>query len=99
MRHPQLQEADGQLSCFDVVLAHPPFSLNDWGIAQAAEDPFQRYAAGLPPKTKADYAFLSHICATLAPDTGRAVVLAPMAYCFGGKRKKIIRQAWLERTG
>ena len=45
---------------FDVVVANPPFSLDKWGVENAASDPYQRFHRGIPPKTKGDYAFISH---------------------------------------
>ena len=42
------------------VVANPPFSLEKWGIEEAAADPFHRYHRGLPPKSKGDYAFITH---------------------------------------
>ena len=46
---------------FDVVVANPPFSLDKWGADEAPIDRFNRFHRGIPPKSKGDWAFISHM--------------------------------------
>ncbi|MBE2198479.1 MAG: SAM-dependent DNA methyltransferase, partial [Anaerolinea sp.] len=63
LRHPLLLEGS-DLMRFDVVVANPPFSLDKWGADGAANDSYNRFHRGLPPKSKGDYAFVSHMIET-----------------------------------
>jgi len=46
---------------FDVVVANPPFSLQKWGAENAENDRFGRFWRGVPPKSKGDWAFITHM--------------------------------------
>src|SRR5690606_6221613 len=50
LRNPRLLENDSLMK-FDIVVANPPFSLEKWGVEDAASDPYQRFHRGIPPKT------------------------------------------------
>ena len=52
---------DDRLRTFDVVVANPPFSLKKWGSENAAADPWGRFWRGVPPPSKGDYAFITHM--------------------------------------
>ena len=93
---PKLLTDEGRLMTFDVVVANPPFSLKKWGHEAAAHDPFDRFHRGLPPKSRGDYAFVSHIAETLAPETGRAAIVVPHGVLFRGGAEGRIRRALLE---
>jgi len=80
---------------FEVVVANPPFSLDKWGHEEASNDPYNRFHRGLPPKTKGDYAFISHMVETITEDNGRVGVVVPHGVLFrasseGKIRKKLI---------
>ena len=60
LRNPRLIAGD-KLMQFDIVVANPPFSLDQWGAEEAEADPFRRYRRGVPPKGKADWAFITHM--------------------------------------
>lgn len=77
---------------FDIVTANPPFSLDKWGYEQAENDKFDRFRRGLPPKTKGDYAFISHMIETLKPVTGRMGVVVPHGVLFRGSSEGKIRE-------
>ncbi len=79
---------------FDVVVANPPFSLDKWGAETAAADkPYRRFWRGVPPKSKADYAFITHMIETSVEGTGKVGVIAPHGVLFrGGAEGKIRRQ-------
>lgn len=89
---------DGALMQFDVVVANPPFSLKDWGYKRAAEDKdyFDRYHRGLPPKTRGDFGFISHMIASAAEDGGRVGVVVALGVLFRGGAEGRIRQALVE---
>jgi len=48
-----------QLRRYDYVVANPPFSVKTWSVGLTPEnDPWQRFAWGVPPAKQGDYAFL-----------------------------------------
>jgi hypothetical protein len=60
----------------DVVLCHPPFGVQDWGLDELAED--SRWQYGTPPRPEGELAWVQHSLAHLR-EGGRAVVLMPPA--------------------
>jgi len=92
IRHPQLLEGDALMK-FDVVVANPPFSLDKWGQEMAASDPYDRFHRGVPPKSKGDWAFISHMLATAAEGRGRVGVVVPHGVLFRGGQEGRIRRA------
>jgi type I restriction enzyme M protein len=92
IRHPQLLEGNALMK-FDVVVANPPFSLDKWGQEMAASDPFERFTRGTPPKSKGDWAFISHMIATAVEGTGRVGVVVPHGVLFRGGQEGKIREA------
>lgn len=92
IRNPKLLNKNGDLMLFDIVTANPPFSLDKWGYEQAENDKFDRFRRGLPPKTKGDYAFISHMIETLKPVTGRMGVVVPHGVLFRGSSEGKIRE-------
>ncbi|MGH1541669.1 MAG: type I restriction-modification system subunit M [Arenicella sp.] len=101
IRNPRLLDKKGKLMHFDIVVANPPFSLAKWGLEVAEDDPFTRFNRGVPPKTKGDYAFITHMIETLNPKTGRMAVVAPHGVLFRGAaegkiRTKLIQQNLLD---
>ncbi len=97
LRHPRLVEGD-QLMKFDIVVANPPFSLEKWGIEEAGADPFHRYHRGLPPKSKGDYGFITHMIETAREGTGRVGVIAPHGVLFRGAAEGRIRQKLIQEN-
>lgn len=97
---------NGRLMLFDTVVANPPFSLDKWGIVDekdkekdpthasaydASADPFNRFHRGLPPKSKGDWAFISHMIESLNT-TGKAGVVVPHGVLFRGASEGKIRK-------
>jgi len=80
---------------FDIVTANPPFSLDKWGHDAVAHDPHNRFHRGIPPKTKSDYAFISHMIETLKPG-GRMGVVVPHGVLFRASSEGEIRQKLIE---
>ncbi|MFA7334386.1 MAG: type I restriction-modification system subunit M [Kiritimatiellia bacterium] len=97
LRNPRLVEHD-QLMKFDIVVANPPFSLEKWGVEEAAADPFHRYHRGLPPKSKGDYAFITHMIEAAREGTGRVGVVVPHGVLFRGGAEGKIRQKFIEEN-
>ncbi len=101
IRNPKLLDQNGDLMLFDIVTANPPFSLDKWGHDTAENDKFDRFRRGVPPKTKGDYAFISHMIETLKPTTGRMGVVVPHGVLFrssseGKIREKLINENLLD---
>jgi type I restriction enzyme M protein len=97
LRNPRLIEGD-HLMKFDIVVANPPFSLDKWGYDEAAADPYSRYHRGLPPKSKGDWAFISHMVETAREGTGRIGVVVPHGVLFRGAAEGRIRQKMIEEN-
>ena len=97
LRNPRLLEND-QLMRFDVVVANPPFSLDKWGHDEAAADTHRRYHRGLPPKSKGDWAFISHMVETAREGTGKIGVVVPHGVLFRGQAEGKIRQRMIEEN-
>lgn len=99
IRNPKLtKEDDTQLMHFDVVVANPPFSLEKWGMEVAENDKFSRFRRGLPPKTKGDYAFVTHMIETMKPKTGRMGVVVPHGVLFRSSSEGKIRTKLIEEN-
>lgn len=97
LNSPALVELD-KLMKFNVVVANPPFSLEKWGAENAEKDTYNRYWRGVPPKTKGDYAFITHMIEIALPREGRVVVIAPHGVLFRGSSEGRIRQKLIEEN-
>ncbi len=99
IRNPLLKDASGTgLLHFDIVTANPPFSLDKWGHEDAGNDHYGRFRRGIPPRTKGDYAFISHMIETLKPESGRMGVVVPHGVLFRGSSEGKIRQQLIEEN-
>jgi type I restriction enzyme M protein len=94
---PKLIEKDALMK-FDVVVANPPFSLDKWGAENAETDKFHRFHRGVPPKSKGDYAFISHMIESAKEEGGRVGVIAPHGVLFRGGGEGRIRKALIEEN-
>jgi type I restriction enzyme M protein len=97
LNNPRLLEGD-QLRRFDIVVANPPFSLDKWGADNALADQFRRFHRGVPPKSKGDYAFITHMIETTYEDTGRVGVIVPHGVLFRGSSEGKIREALIKEN-
>jgi len=97
LTNPTLLEHD-QLKRFDVVVANPPFSLDKWGADEAQEDKYHRFWRGVPPKSKGDYAFITHMIETAKRMTGRVAVIVPHGVLFRGGAEARIREALIKEN-
>jgi type I restriction enzyme M protein len=108
IRNPKLKEGD-TLMKFDTVVANPPFSLDKWGKVEDKEgdkttisydpetDKYNRFWRGVPPKSKGDWAFISHMIETLN-EHGKAGVVVPHGVLFRGSSEGRIRQRTIEEN-
>lgn len=97
LNNPRLIEND-TLMKFDLVIANPPFSLKKWGGEGVENDIYNRFHRGMPPKTKGDYAFISHMVETAKAKEGRVVVVVPHGVLFRGAAEGRIRKHLLEEN-
>ncbi|MCB9235270.1 MAG: type I restriction-modification system subunit M [Bacteroidia bacterium] len=109
IRNPKLKEGDGLMK-FDTVVANPPFSLDKWGKSSEKEenravgsfdpesDPYHRFWRGVPPKSKGDWAFITHMIETTYAGKGKVGVVVPHGVLFRGSSEGRIRQATIEEN-
>lgn len=101
LKDPHLTVDSTRLQRFNVVVANPPFSLDKWGAEGAAADRYNRFRRGVPPASKGDYAFISHMIETtfLEPTQhGRVGVIVPHGVLFRGGAEGRIRQQLIEEN-
>jgi type I restriction enzyme M protein len=96
LNSPKLVE-DDSLMKFDVVVANPPFSLDKWGAEDASSDRYNRFHRGVPPKSKGDYAFITHMIETLN-EHGKAGVILPHGVLFRGSSEGKIRKQLIDEN-
>jgi len=94
---PGLVEND-RLMKFNIVVANPPFSLKKWGAENAGSDRFNRFWRGVPPKSKGDWAFISHMVEAAQEKEGRVSVVVPHGVLFRGAAEGRIRQKMIEEN-
>jgi type I restriction enzyme M protein len=97
LNDPKLVEAGG-LAKFDVVLANPPFSLDKWGAENAEKDRYGRFFRGVPPKSKGDWAFITHMIESAKTREGRVAVVVPHGVLFRGGKEGLIRKAVIQEN-
>lgn len=97
IRNPKLVEDDALMK-FNVVVANPPFSLDKWGADVAAADKYKRFWRGTPPKSRGDYAFISHMVECMHETDGRVGVVVPHGVLFRGGSEGLIRQRFVEEN-
>ena len=79
---------DGSLQQFEVVVANPPFGLENTAAGVWPQDRFRRNRWGAVTKKPADLAFVSHMASSLkgiddaSGGPGRAAVVLPMGALF-----------------
>ena len=95
---------------FDTVVANPPFSLDKWGKVEDKEgnkttitydpetDHYNRFWRGVPPKSKGDWAFISHMIETTYEGHGKVGVVVPHGVLFRGASEGKIRQKTIEEN-
>jgi len=79
-------------------VANPPFSLDKWGAENAESDQYNRFWRGVPPKSKGDWAFISHMVETALEKEGRVAVVVPHGVLFRGAAEGRIRHKMIEEN-
>lgn len=97
LNNPKLLDGD-DLMKFNVVVANPPFSLDKWGAENAQKDRYARFHRGIPPKSRADWAFVTHMVETAVDDGGRVGVVVPHGVLFRGASEGKIREAMIREN-
>jgi type I restriction enzyme M protein len=97
INNPQLVQ-DRNLLKYNIVVANPPFSLDKWGVETAEHDKFQRFRRGVPPKSRGDYAFISHMVEATFEDSGKVGVIVPHGVLFRAGSEGKIRQKLIEEN-
>jgi type I restriction enzyme M protein len=97
INNPRLLEKDNLMK-FHIVVANPPFSLDKWGAETAIADQYNRFHRGVPPKSKGDYAFISHMIETTYEDTGKVGVIVPHGVLFRGSSELQIRKQLIDEN-
>jgi type I restriction enzyme M protein len=98
LRNPVFTDSDtGGLARFDVVIANPPFSLEQWGRELWESDPWGRAFAGLPTDSSGDFAWVQHMIQSMAEPHGRMAVVLPQGALFRGGAEGQIRQTLLKQ--
>lgn len=77
-----------RLRKFDIVLANPPYAIKQWNRDKFMNDKWGRNFLGTPPQSKADYAFIQHIIASMDNQTGRCALL-PHGILFRKEEKEM----------
>jgi type I restriction enzyme M protein len=102
LRNPVFKDsASGGLATFDVVIANPPFSLEQWGREVWESDPWGRAFAGIPTDSSGDFAWVQHMVKSMAEKSGRMAVVLPQGALFRGGvegeiRKKLLQMDLIE---
>lgn len=89
---------DDKLIKYNCVVANPPFSLDKWGAENAESDPYHRFWRGVPPKSKGDWAFITHMIETALEKEGRVSVVVPHGVLFRGAREGLIRKHMIDEN-
>jgi len=97
LNSPLLVEKD-KLMKFNCVVANPPFSLDKWGAEKAESDQYNRFWRGVPPKSKGDWAFITHMIETSLEREGRVAVVVPHGVLFRGASEGRIRTKLIEEN-
>lgn len=88
LKNPAFIEND-ELKQFDVCLANPPYSISQWDRSAFESDKYGRNFLGVPPQSRADYAFIQHILKSMDSTTGRSAILLPHGVLFRKEEQKI----------
>ncbi|MDN6311112.1 MAG: type I restriction-modification system subunit M [Psychroflexus sp.] len=98
IRNPLHLESSTSLEKFDVVVANPPFSLKKWGKEEADDDVFNRFWRGVPPVSRGDWAFVTHMLESAKAETGKVGVVVPHGVLFRGSSEGKIREQLIKEN-
>jgi type I restriction enzyme M protein len=86
-----VNEDSHSLKKFDIVISNPPFSSPAHGGDNYKKDPWGRFQWGIPPKSRSDFIFISHMLCSLKENEGRMGVIVPHGVLFRGAAEGTIR--------
>ena len=93
IKEPQHLDKNGEIRCFDRVIANPPFSQNYSTNGMQFKERFHTF---LPESgKKADLMFVQHMVASLKSD-GKMAVVMPHGVLFRGGEEKACRQRFIK---
>ena len=100
MARPAFLNPDGSLGAFDIVTANPMWN-QDFSQETYESDPYNRFNAGYPPSSSADWGWIQHMFASLTDGGKMAVVLDTGAVSRGSgnvgrNRERDIRREFVE---
>lgn len=96
LANPQFLNPNGSLKTYDICVANPPYSINDWEYEMFKSDKYGRIDGyELPPNKNADYAFVLHIIKSMNSN-GRAGIVLPHGVLFRGGSEGRIREQILK---
>lgn len=100
MRTPRFLLENGGLKQFDIVTANPMWN-QPFPTEVYENDSFERFLKGIPPGSSADWGWVQHMVASLAPNGRMAVVLDTGAVSRGSgnqgsNRERDIRKTFVE---
>ena len=89
---PKFLNADGSLKTFDICVANPPYSINDWEYETFKSNKHGRITGyEMPPKKNADFAFVLHMVKSMN-ENGRAGIVLPHGVLSRGGAEARIRE-------
>jgi type I restriction enzyme M protein len=104
MTNPKFLADGSTLQTFDVVVTNPMWNQSNFELRTYEDDPFERFAprGGFASNSSADWAWLQHVLASLAPGGRAAIVLDTGAVSRGSgnqgeNREKSIRRWFVEQ--
>jgi len=97
INNPKLKDKDALMK-FDTVVANPPFSLDKRWAENASWDKYNRFRRWVPPKSKWDWAFITHMIETTYEWTGKVWVVVPHGVLFRWASEGKIRQKLIEEN-
>lgn len=86
----------GKLRQFDIVVANPPYSISQWDRSAFENDKYGRNLLGVPNQSRADFAFIQHILASLKPGSGRCAILLPHGV-LNRQEEQTMREGMIKR--
>lgn len=101
MRTPKFLEKSS-LQTFDLVTANPMWNQDGFDVAFYDSDPYERFGAGYPPGSSADWAWVQHMFASLN-NKGRATIVLDTGALSrgsgnqGGNKEKDIRKWFVDQ--
>jgi len=75
MRKPAFKDSAGRLQTFDLVVANPMWNDDHFDTDFYENDPYERFAFGVPPSSTADWGWIQHMLASLKESGRMAVVI------------------------